>query len=225
MYLPLRAGEGVRIKLLSQFDLCQKDCPLGRVYDMAVDEKEMIYVPDSSAGDIKIFNSDGRLYKTIGRKGLGPVEFISPIRIDLDSERICVQDIGQYKYILFDRDFNEITRFFYPMSWHFMLLDRDRIITNEYLRDDNDREFKGVILDFYGNVIKALQPITAPKRDAFRRITESTAYIDTSKKGEIFLVRASKVKVYKYSPEGELLKTFIWQATERFRRLSEKQGF
>lgn len=204
----LMTGDGIRIKLLDQFDLPQEDALLERIYHMAVDEKEMIYIPDSKAGDIKIYNSDGTLNNVFGRKGRGPGEFISPIRIDIDCHRICVQDIGHYKYLLFDRSFNEITRIFYLMSWHWMILDGDRLITNEYYRDDRGREFKGVILDFSGKVLKTLLPITAPKDDAFRRISGSVAYIDTSKEGEIFFVKASAVRVYKFCADGELLKTF-----------------
>ena len=201
--------ETIKIELLSKFFLNQEKEPIGNVWSIAVDEKENIYIPDMSFGNIKIYNNKGKLIKIFGKKGAGPGEFVKPIRIDVNDKYICVQDLGLFRYIIFDRNFKEIARFFYLISGSDnFVLSGNKLVANAYFRGEKGREFKGVILDFKGKVQKTLFPIKYPKSDAWNRIINLDALLDVSKDGEIFVAKTSKVEIFKFDKQGSLIKKF-----------------
>lgn len=205
---PLSLHSKTKVELLSKFNLDQTNEIIGRCWNIAVDEKENIYIPDMPQGNIKIYSKKGKLIRTVGKKGAGPGEFVSPMRVDVDNEIICVQDPGQFKYFIFDRNFILIGKFFYLISGSdTFVIDKNKLITNSYLRDKEGNEFKGVIFDFQGKTIKTLLPLPYPKDDAWNRITDSGAYIDISKE-YIFLAKMREVKIFKFTKDGVLVKTF-----------------
>jgi hypothetical protein len=70
-----------------------------------VDEEGNMYILDEQAGNIKVFDSDGRFVKNIGRKGQGPGEFGLPISLMLTPDHnIVVNEMGQRKLLFFDRE-------------------------------------------------------------------------------------------------------------------------
>jgi len=202
------SSDKIRVDLISQFYLDQSKEFLGRAKDMAIDNYENIFIVDNSLPGIKIYNLKGILIKSFGRKGAGPGEFMGPYTIDCHNGKFCVQDVGLYKYLIFNKDFEEITRFFYFVDGYDFILQENRIISNDYFMDEKANDFRGIILDFSGKVIKALMPITFVKSDAWNRITNSRAFVDVSKKGEIYFVKEREVKFHKFDKEGKFLKNF-----------------
>jgi sugar lactone lactonase YvrE len=64
--------------------------------DITVDKEGNIYVLDSGNTRIQKFGPDGKYLATIGRKGQGPGEFISPSSLDLDKDgNLVVTDTAQ----------------------------------------------------------------------------------------------------------------------------------
>mgnify|MGYP001549247791 CR=1 FL=1 len=63
---------------------------------------ERIFIVDSKAGNIKIFNMDGRLKNIFGKKGAGPNEFLLPSNCDISSEYLFVLDRNQRHFLVFD---------------------------------------------------------------------------------------------------------------------------
>jgi len=64
--------------------------------DIAVDATGNIYVLDSGNTRIQKFGPDGKYLATIGRKGQGPGEFISPNSLDIDEDgNLVVTDTAQ----------------------------------------------------------------------------------------------------------------------------------
>ncbi len=116
IYLNLPFKTNIKVEIVSKFSLDQSKEIIGGCWDIAVDENENIYIPDMPQGNIKIYNIEGKLIKILGKKGAGPGEFVSPMRVDVDNEKICVQDPGQFKYFFFDRNFKPIGNFFYLIS-------------------------------------------------------------------------------------------------------------
>jgi hypothetical protein len=54
------------------------------VRHLAVDEAGSVYVLDSKESVIRVFDASGHFLKRIGRKGDGPGEFASPLRLSID---------------------------------------------------------------------------------------------------------------------------------------------
>lgn len=69
------------------------------------DKDGNIYVLDMAECGIKIFNSDGKFIRKYGRRGRGPGEFLSPLRIDVAPDgKLLVLDPNLHKCELFSND-------------------------------------------------------------------------------------------------------------------------
>jgi hypothetical protein len=205
------SAENDKVTLISKFQLDQTKEPLVRPGDIEVCEGK-IFVTDRGPGNIKIYNKDGTLDGIFGRKGAGPGEFISPNYIEIGDRKICVQDMGQLKYIIFDENFNEITRFFFLMGAQPFVIDNNRIINYEYFRGKDEKEFQGAIIDFSGEtakIIKELRPYPYSRDDSWNRFVSMRGFIDIQQdKKYIFLVDENKVEIYKFNREGKLQRKF-----------------
>ncbi len=75
------------------------------IMHLAVDEDENIYVSDSKAGQIKVFDKSGNDLRTIGKKGQGPGEFLYPFEIlVLPQGELMVNDLYQLRVHFFSLD-------------------------------------------------------------------------------------------------------------------------
>lgn len=84
VYILDPAGQG---KLLIDSD--QLTRPTGLAWDAA---NALLYVSDTQAHQIKVFDVTGRLLRTIGQRGEGPGEFNFPTYLSLAGERLIVSD-------------------------------------------------------------------------------------------------------------------------------------
>ncbi|MCX7975253.1 MAG: 6-bladed beta-propeller [Candidatus Aminicenantes bacterium] len=155
----------VSLKLLKSFNLDQSSSPIGRLYDFSVDENGHIYIPDSALAHIKIYNSNGKLLQIFGQKGAGPGEFIDPTGIAISLDKIVIADIGQLKYIIFNRNFKELKRIFYLMSGHDFIIKDKFIIANEYYQDNDGKKYKGVLINIEDNSVKGLIQLKKRQND------------------------------------------------------------
>lgn len=72
---------------------------------LVVDEAENIYVSDSRAGHILVFNKSGEVVRKIGQKGRGPGEMMFPLEIQiLANKELIVNDTGQTRAHIFSLD-------------------------------------------------------------------------------------------------------------------------
>lgn len=78
---------------------------LYRPYSYTVDEEGSIYIYDSQDPAVKVFNPEGRLIRTIGRKGQGPGEFQSVSRVVcVPGKRLLTLDWDQNRISLFTNE-------------------------------------------------------------------------------------------------------------------------
>ena len=72
---------------------------------LVVDEAENIYVSDSRAGHIMVFNKSGEFVRKIGQKGRGPGEMMFPLEIQiLANKELLVNDTAQTRAHIFSLD-------------------------------------------------------------------------------------------------------------------------
>lgn len=75
------------------------------VRTLKVDDEENIYILDTKAHKIKVFNKTGQLLKAFGEKGQGPGELDTPTNIELYSEnQLVVFNMRGRKLSLFSRN-------------------------------------------------------------------------------------------------------------------------
>ena len=66
---------------------------LNKPLDLRVDDQGRVYVMDWGDVHIKVYDSQGRFLRTIGRKGQGPGEFDMPAFFDLmTGGKVCILD-------------------------------------------------------------------------------------------------------------------------------------
>jgi DNA-binding beta-propeller fold protein YncE len=63
-----------------------------------------VFVADSAAHDIKVFDDHGRLLRTLGRRGAGPGEFNGPTHITIHERRLIVSDTLNARVQILDFD-------------------------------------------------------------------------------------------------------------------------
>ncbi|GKT12725.1 MAG: hypothetical protein ISEC1_P1705 [Thiomicrorhabdus sp.] len=108
--------------------------PIGLVYD---DKQGRLYVADSSAHDIKVFNTEGALVETIGRYGEGDREFNFPSNIDYKDNKLYVSDTMNARIQVFGINGNNSD---------------SKLIGNRGLRVGNTPRPKGVAVDSDENI-------------------------------------------------------------------------
>ncbi len=71
--------------------------------DIKVDKKGWVYILDSGNNRIQVFDGSGKYIRTIGRKGQGPGDMLSPNAIVLDNiNNVVVADSGNRRVQAFD---------------------------------------------------------------------------------------------------------------------------
>lgn len=78
----------------------------GQIQGLVADAEGTIFVLDSQARELRIFDADGEHLRTVGRQGGGPGEFANPVGLAIhpDNESLWVVDPGNGRYSVFDRD-------------------------------------------------------------------------------------------------------------------------
>jgi len=72
---------------------------------MDVDENGNMYILDAAASNIRVFDQEGNYKQTIGRKGQGPGEMLSPRSIQLNPQNeIMIYDFGNRRFSFYSLD-------------------------------------------------------------------------------------------------------------------------
>lgn len=207
----LSAAEKFDLTLINQFILDQEKEYIAEPGDMAVDRNEIIFITDKKASNIKIFDQNGKLLKTFGRKGEGPDEFQMPFTIDCYKNIFCVFDSGSSFYSIYnyspEYEMKLENKFsFYTDATQFVIREKN-IISNDYYLG-REKEYRGVVLDYQGKVESKLMEIPYPRNDAKNRFFIGKAFLDVSESNKIYYVRKKNLKIYIFNKKGKQIKTF-----------------
>lgn len=82
--------------------------PTGLAYDVA---RDLLYIADSVAHDIKVFRRDGSFVKRMGQAGTGDGEFNSPTHLFFRNDRLYVSDTHNARVQVFDGEGNFLRKF------------------------------------------------------------------------------------------------------------------
>ncbi len=90
----------------------------GRVMDVALSRSGRIVVADDQNYNVVVFGPDGRYVGTMGRKGQGPGEFVSPWKVAVDAQdSVFVWDAGLARISVFRPDLRFRRSFAVPPQW------------------------------------------------------------------------------------------------------------
>lgn len=91
------------LRLVDRFPESRSSSFIGNPRDILV-ESGMIYVPDLSSTTIKVYNSDGRLVRSIGRSGRGPGEFSGLFQVGWLNGSLVAEDVLNRRMQFFNTD-------------------------------------------------------------------------------------------------------------------------
>jgi len=134
-----------------------------------VDQNETIYITDSQDQVIKVFDTNGKCIRTIGRKGEGPGEFRSiGYQIFLPDGRLLVIDFSARRTSIFESsgEFLESHQWFNRLSRLHFATDSSYIITEYTFEGDNPLEGRRLFIkeyDFKGNEIRSFGEFVPPE--------------------------------------------------------------
>lgn len=84
----------------------------GQIADIDVDPVGRIFVLDSRAGNVRVFDFKGRLIGSFGRPGRGPGELANPLSLTLGPDgEILVSDLTRQVHVFRGRDFQYVRSF------------------------------------------------------------------------------------------------------------------
>jgi hypothetical protein len=155
---------GVGIKLSGKIKLIFQDVDfLQKPRDFCVTGDNLFLIPDYNAGNIKIYESNGKLINVLGRKGVGPNEFVKPTFCFFDEGKFGVMDWGIRKIFIYDRigqtkDFKrvkEISCFSLGTGIH---LRNDKLFVSGYRPNEKSKPFDLYYIDLANNQINLLLP-------------------------------------------------------------------
>jgi len=82
--------------------------PTGLAYDSV---RDMLYIADSGAHDVKVFRSDGTFVKRLGGSGVLDAQFNGPTHLSFRNDKLYVTDSLNSRIQIFDGDGNFLSKF------------------------------------------------------------------------------------------------------------------
>lgn len=137
----------VEIKHLREFPLSQEgEILIAKAYSFVVTKDDQVMVADMKASNIKIFDMTGKRLSVFGRNGLGPNEFVRPVRTAYREPLIAIMDFGRRAVFVYNRtegnQFDPAHKFLcLDLGDDFHLLNDSNVIIAGYKVDKNHKSF------------------------------------------------------------------------------------
>lgn len=183
---------------------------LAVITDMAVDARGNLIIADGvRLNRVWIFSPEGEFLRILGATGQGPGEYSSPLSVTVDREgEILVNDYFQMKIIFFDREY-EYRRDIKAIRGHYLHVNGGNMI---YLYEGMvPAAARGVFdtikaLDQTGKLILSFAPL--PETALKTRFSRLADGMDIDRNDQIYEMNSLYYQVRKYTPAGELIKSF-----------------
>lgn len=186
------------------------------IQNMVVDEEENVYVLDTKARNIKVFDKNGEFLRIIGRKGQGPGELQNPYDMQiLPHKEIMVYDYRQRRFNIFSLDGEflrqistvKLPRFRYPK-----VDSRGNIVAGFTIRGDtNQAALNKFDSDLRPIFLIASKPFvsTPDRQDFFELLWVTNLTWNVTARDEIIWGAINSYEIFVHNPEGKLIKKII----------------
>jgi sugar lactone lactonase YvrE len=175
-----------------------------------VDRQGSIYIPDLGLLRIDKFDSDGNYLFSFGRKGEGPGEFPMGIgSFAVDSKgRLITNLYDKQVMIIFSADGKRAEERKIPKEMKLFIVEMEM--------DDQDRLYlllfspqkMGYILGWYDYIDHTFTPIHEDYQRTRLDFMDLMPDFTFDPAGNIYITDTIEYKIFKYSPEGKLLRIF-----------------
>jgi len=191
--LNIKAEEFKKIfKLINEIKLQQNSKVLiGSVHDFILNNN-FIYIVDSKAGNIKIYNLDGAIIKIVGNKGTGPGEFQIPYAIDIDEKKIYITDIGNRRLNIFDKQTVTFEKSFFILDGRAIKIIDNKVLLS-YVDLTNKKSLH--VYDYNGKLLNNY--IDIPKITLDNQLLSDFTTFDIDNKNNVYFLHEMKYEVIK----------------------------
>jgi hypothetical protein len=223
----------IEIKHLREFTLFQNDDVfISHPGSFFVTEDDMVFVFDEKASNIKIFNTNGKLVKIFGKRGLGPDEFIKPFFSAYKKPLVAFVDFRRNFFFIYERIANNNLKFKKKflfsgnMAYNFQFLnDKELLIAGDnmdkkgkwynlyiYNYEKNEYEFLLPLETSYGyNSIRTFRSAQNNKL-SYIGLFQYCDWIDN----RIYLIWTAGMNIIKINRKTKGMKSFSFKKTERY---------
>ena len=175
--------------------------------DVFLDAEGFLYIVDSQNSRVQVYNPDREYYKTIGRKGEGPGEFLYPTHIDVMDNKFLISSGYQRKIHYFTLDGAYIETFSTNKNLSKVIplqSGKFAIYAPGYFRRSEDNN---LVFMMDNNAIQ-LYDFVEPNRGKFGRKFGSTGndfWMTSDSQENIYVSFKFQNRIEKYSSIGDLL--------------------
>lgn len=137
----------IEIEHLKEITLSQNDETfIQKAGSLIVTEDQAVLIFDYKAGNMKIYDLNGKLVKIFGGKGLGPNEFVRPYFGSYNKPYVVFADFGRklvFVYKKTGRDTFEFAHKYFclGMGTDFKLIDDEKLMIAGYKLDEDRKEY------------------------------------------------------------------------------------
>ncbi len=186
------------------------------IFDLDIDKNGKKYMLDKGNHRIQVFDPEGHFSKTIGRKGEGPGEFISPMAVDIDNNIIVIGEAGSNKILILDMEGREIKRINVKMAEIVRSIDMEKFFIGRRnysigMTKDPD-ELKKVdnsvvyLCDGSGNIQYGFgKPIIEFFQTSNYYLEDERVNFDIDRYSNLFSASYCENKIEKYNIAGKLI--------------------
>jgi hypothetical protein len=123
----------------------------------------MLLVFDTKAGHVKVFDLNGKLVKVLGRKGMGPNEFVTPFSSAYKNPYFVFADFGRRTFFIYKTtgtNFEFVKSFLcLGMAQDFHFIDDKKLLMAGYKKDKNGKEYNLYEYDFDKDAYDLILPL------------------------------------------------------------------
>ncbi len=187
--------------------LSQKKSIIGNIRSLQIDEQGYLWLLDSKVGNVKKYDQRGNLIFSLGRKGEGPGEFELPLDFFLSKYKIYIIDPMRRLLSIFNKNGN-FEDSFKIKDGRQVKLDKEGekiIISAPWVKSEKE----GYCIHIYnkeGKLVKSFFPIANIVLK--NNMKCDWTYFDLDRENYIYAVQEMEYKIFKYSVNGDLSKTF-----------------
>jgi 6-bladed beta-propeller len=157
--MPVQRSE---IPASNSIQISQTVTPLLYAADFVVAEDGVILITDAKDGNIKCYDSSGKLLNIIGRRGPGPEEFLGPSFCDYQAPFLSILD-GARKIHVYERlgrtEFSKIGDVYCLMCTSDVILSGKRVLVDNYIHQKDRGAFFLTLRELGSAAIRYLLPI------------------------------------------------------------------